>query len=244
MTRARVARLVLLVVGLGGCGAGASTRPVVVTALPEHGQLRREVVRSRRGETDVVRIEGELAEGGELRVLRAAHEQGGQTVRALPDDAGVRVAQRARPGRGAPMPEVGPELAFALGAELATAVALAPFGASGLDHDAEGDTVLSLGVPADSVLPREVPVRCARTGPHALRCEGALDRPVTVDPAAAAQGVRAELRGAVVLTVEAVAAVPQRCELTITFDVVSRLGEFEEHDAGTLRSTTELAPSR
>jgi hypothetical protein len=188
------------------------------------------MVRSRRGTRELVRVEAVVGEDGEVRLTRALHEQGGQLVRSLPPEADARLVQRVDAEHGAVVVEVGRELAFALGGELTSAVALAPFGATGLAHEGEGDTTLLLGVPADSVLPRSVHVHCADGGHGLLRCEGRLDREVALAHAAA-EGVRTSLEGAVALEVMRTEDGLARSDLTLRFDVVTRLGALEEHDA-------------
>jgi hypothetical protein len=239
---ARVGLFILLAIAASGCGARPHMGLPAATRMPlTPGAVRREVVRSRRGATDLVRLEAEISEAGEVTLRGAVHEHAGRAIRSLPADARAQVAQRPRSGTGPLMPDLDDALTFALGTELAMAVALAPFGASGLEREEEGSTTLALGVPEDSALPSTVPVRCARATPDALRCEGTLLRAVEVDSAAAEQGIRAGLQGSVVLEVERDATGLRRCDLALVFDVVTRFGSLEEHDAGEVHATTARA---
>jgi hypothetical protein len=227
----------LVVVELVGCGAASA--PASLAGPPAPGRAQRELVRSRRGSNDQVRIEAIVDEAG-VRLVRAEHVQGGQTIRSLPPDADARLSQRVDPEIGAVVVALGDDLAFALGGELSTALSLAPFGSTGLARDGEGETRLALGVPDDSVIPRVVPVHCARARAEVLRCEGRLDRALALGDGA--EGVRASLEGTVSLEVTFAGAIPTRCELVLRFDVVTRLGAIEEHDANELRLRTDLAP--
>lgn len=231
----------LAVVLVSGCGGAAALGPATAR-LPEPMRVTREMARTRRGSSDVVVIEAEVGEGGAMRLVRAVHEQGGQAVRALPPEARAHLSQRVDPESGAVVVAMDAELGFALGAELTTAVTLAPFGATGLARDGEGETTLALGVPPDSVIPRLVRVGCVRARPELLRCEGRLDRPIEADPAAATQGVRAELEGVVTLEVTRDEVGLERCELTLRLDVITRLGALEEHDANEVRLRTARLP--
>ncbi|GAB4195722.1 MAG: hypothetical protein OHK0013_02210 [Sandaracinaceae bacterium] len=228
-----------LAAGLVTVGCGAASASVPTANPPAAGRVQREMVRSRRGSSDTVRIEAIVDEAG-VRLLRADHAQGGQTVRSLPPEAEARLSQRVDPESGAVVVALGQDLAFALGAELSTALSLAPFGATGLARDGEGETQLALGVPADSVIPRIVPVRCVHARAEVLRCEGRLDRVLALG--AGAEEVRASLEGTVSLEVAFSGAIPMRCELELRFDVVTRFGEVEEHDPNEVRLRTNLAP--